>query len=128
MLNEIKEKLNEFAECNGYDDISYGRVTKTPGVWNYVVFGREKITRSGSSDNDFNRRYRVALVHEDYIPEGHEVTLIQKLSELKGLKLAKDDLTYDYAVNPKNGNVVEMVIVTFIEPMKGYKVRTHDGL
>lgn len=122
MLNEIKEKLKEFQEENNYDAVNYGRVTKSPEVWNYLVFGRKSLNRSENSSSDFNRQYSVVLVHEDYIPEGEEIQLIQKMSDIKGLKLAKDDIVYDYAINPKNGNVVEMAVVTFGESIKGYKV------
>ena len=37
--------------------------------------------------------------------------------------VTKEDIVYDYAVNPKTKNVVEMAVLTFAETIKGYEVK-----
>lgn len=128
MLNDIEEKLKEFQKEADYEDVLYGLMEKIPENWNYIVFSRDRMKRSENSNNDFDRRYRVVLVHEDYIPDGEELRLIRKMKEIKGLKLSKEDIVYDYAVNPKTKGVVEMAVLTFAETLKGYEVRGHGSI
>ena len=118
MLNKISEKL----EGLDMGPIQYGRVTNQPEVWNYIVYGRSRLRRVGSSKNDFNRYYTVVIVHEDYIPEGMEINVIKALEEIKGLKLAQDDIEYDYITKKNSGIVVEMAGLAFIQPIKGYLI------
>lgn len=118
MLNKISEKLEEL----DMGPIQYGRVTNQPEVWNYIVYGRSRLRRVGSSKNDFNRYYTVIIVHEDYIPEGMEINVIKALEEIKGLKLAQDDIEYDYITKKNSGIVVEMAVLAFIQPIKGYLI------
>lgn len=118
MLNKISEKL----EGLDMGPIQYGRVTNQPEVWNYIVYGRSRLRRVGSSKNDFNRYYTVVIVHEDYIPEGMEINVIKALEEIKGLKLAQDDIEYDYITKKNSGIVVEMAVLAFIQPIKGYLI------
>lgn len=123
MLNQIKKKLEEYASECGYADVAYGKVSKAPKVWNYIVFSRDNLRRSAKSNADFKRKYTVALVHEQYIPQDDEVRLIKKLEEINGLHLAEDDIIYDYEKNPKTENVAELAVLTFVENLKGYVVR-----
>lgn len=116
MLNQIKEKLESLDK----GPVQYGRVTNSPPVWNYIVFGRARMSRSDSSRIDFNRYYTVVIVHEDYIPEGTEIEVKKTLEEIRGLKLAQDDIQYDYTVKKNSDTVVEMAVLTFFEPIKGY--------
>ena len=118
MLNKISEKLEEL----DMGPIQYGRVTNQPEVWNYIVYGRSRLRRVGSSKNDFNRYYTVIIVHEDYIPEGMEINVIKALEEIKGLKLAQDDIEYDYITKKNSGIVVEMAVLAFIQQIKGYLI------
>ena len=118
MLNKISEKLEEL----DMGPIQYGRVTNQPEVWNYIVYGRSRLRRVGSSKNDFNRYYTVIIVHEDYIPEGMEINVIKALEEIKGLKLAQDDIEYDYITKKNSGIVVEIAVLAFIQPIKGYLI------
>lgn len=118
MLTQIRESL----ETLDYGKVMYGRVTGNPDVWNYIVFGRDRMKKSGTTGNDFNRYYTVAIVHEDCLPENTEITLIQELTKIPGLKLANEDIQYDYMVKSDNKKVVEMAVITFTEVIKGYKV------
>lgn len=118
MLTKIRASL----EALNYGKVMYGRVTDVPQYWNYIVFGRDTMRKSGTSRNDFNRYYTVAIVHEDCLPKDAEITVIQELEKIPGLKLANDDIRYDYMVKSDNKKVVEMAVITFTEIIKGYKV------
>lgn len=118
MLNKIKEALEQL----DVGPVQYGRVRNAPDLWNYVVFARDKLSRSGTSKTDFNRYYKVALVHEDFIPEGMEIEALKKLEEIPGLKQANIDIEYDYMIKKNSDTVVEMAVITFTEVLKGYKI------
>lgn len=125
MLNQIKEKLEEYAFEQGYEDVSYGKMANVPDRWNYIVFSRDVLEHSKSS-SDFKRKYSVAIVHEEYIPEEDEIKLIKKLEEIKGLHFSESNIEYDYEKNPKTDNVVELAVLIFVENLKGYLVRSYD--
>ena len=123
MLDKISEKINSFIAEMDYETDSYGMIKNPPNAWNYIVFSRDRLQRSDKSPNDFNRKYRIVLVHEDCVPEGDELALMKAMKEIPRLNLAKEDIVYDYAVNPKTKNVVEMAVLTFAETIKGYEVK-----
>ena len=116
MLNEIRDKLEDL----DMGPVQYGRVTSNPEIWNYIVFGRSNMKRVGTSKIDFNRYYTVVVVHEDYLPENTEIEVKKALESIKGLKLAPEDIQYDYIVKKNSSTVVEMAVLTFVEPLKGY--------
>ena len=123
LLDKISEKINSFIAKMDYETASYGMIKNPPNAWNYIVFSRDRLQRSDKSPNDFNRKYRIVLVHEDCVPEGDELALMKAMKEIPRLNLAKEDIIYDYAVNPKTKNVVEMAVLTFAETIKGYEVK-----
>ena len=51
-----------------------------------------------------------------------EINVIKALEEIKGLKLAQDDIEYDYITKKNSGIVVEMAVLAFIQPIKGYLI------
>ena len=118
MIHKIKEVL----ESLEIGPVRYGRIKTPPADWNYVVFARDRMSKSGSSGNDFNRYYSVAIVHEDYIPEDMEKRVLGAMKKIKGLRLANDNIQYDYMVKSNSDTVVEMAVMTFTEALKGYDV------
>lgn len=127
MLKEISDKLIELQEENPDTfgvNATYGRVTnqEVPEVWNYIVYNRGRTKKSGTSLCDYTEYFEVHLVHEDYLPESAVYELIERLSQIKGLKQSNDDIEYDYAIKNGSNTVVEMATVTFFKVVKGYKV------
>lgn len=128
MLDQIKAKLIELqtedSACYGEKTI-YGRVSmnNVPKSWNYITFNRKRIKRAGTSLADFNEEYQVNLVHEDYVPEEAVYEVISKLLEITGLKLAPDDIDFNYLLKNKTDTVVEVATIVFSHPVKGYKKR-----
>ena len=118
MLNEIRDVL----ESLNMGPVNYGCIANDPGEWNYIVFARRNMSRAGTSKVDYNRYYTVAIVHEDYIPEGTEAKAMKALENIKGLKVAGDDIQYDYTTKKGSGTIVEMAIITVYQPLKGYRL------
>ncbi|MCI8507557.1 MAG: hypothetical protein HFJ06_03180 [Lachnospiraceae bacterium] len=118
MLSKIRDAL----ESLDIGPVQYGRLKNTPDLWNYIVFARDRMQKSGTSRNDYNRYYTIVIVQEDYMPEGLEIRVIKKLEEIPGLKLANDNIQYDYTVKKNSGTVVEMAVISFTEIIKGYKL------
>lgn len=118
MRNKIKEKL---LELESSDRIHYGKVPDVLDYndWNYFVFGQSRMRKSGTSSNDLNGYWYVAIVRENYLPDDDVKNVIKKLCSISGLRLADGDYTYDYATNGNTNNVVEMVILTFTKTKKG---------
>lgn len=113
MLSKIKTAL-ETVDPKVY----YGRVTEENKVFNYIVFGREKLQKSGQSKIDFKDRYFVAIVREDYIPEGLEFEVIDAMQAIPGMRLADQDYDYNY-VSIRNSNAVaEILKITFVKSKK----------
>lgn len=128
MLNEIREAIEELQsekpELFG-SMVSYGKIKThdVPEEWNYITFNRIEIKKSGTSLRDYNIYYQVNLIHEDYVPEGAVFELINKLSEIAGLKEANADVSFDYTVKKGTDTVVEAAVIIFTQPIKGYSKR-----
>lgn len=118
MLDKIREVLGTFGKT------FYGTATpadKDP--WDYYVFRRAVMKKSGSGGTDFRRHYHVAIVKENYIPEGHEFEVISAIrSAIPRLRLADVDITYSYTTKGATDLVVEVALITFSETIKGCEV------
>lgn len=123
LLDEINIKLIEFKNNNPELNIRCVKYGAMPAgesdIKNYIVFNRSVTSRSGTSKTDFNKYYEIHLVHEDFIPEDSEFTLINKILEIPGIKLASNDIEYDYAIKSKTKTVVEIATITFTKALKG---------
>jgi hypothetical protein len=109
LLNEIKSLLEEF-EIPVY----YGRSThKSQDDWNYIVFNKSKVRKSGSSKIDLNYYYQVHIIQEDYIQEGFELEVIKKILNNTNLRLSDSELVYNYTMKNNTNMVVEMLTIEF---------------
>lgn len=117
MLNEIREKLTELQrkEDVPMEDVAYGLLPKdSTKKWNYFVFNRVNVKSAGKTKGDFNEYYAVHVIHEDFIPEGYIYKVVQKLLEIKGIKLAiSDDIYFSYAKKGNTDVVVEIATIVF---------------
>lgn len=121
MLNELKNALEIVKNELNLEAVCYGGVKENdiPGDWNYIVFERTNSSRAGTSKCDFNTYYDVHIVHENYVPEGYEFKLIQTVLEKTKLRLAQNDIRYDYTKKNNTDAVIEIATVTFTLPQKG---------
>jgi hypothetical protein len=114
ILNEIKEKLQEIDPR-----VFYGMVDNSvrETVWDYIVFNR-KLLKPGKNRTGYSYYFSVNIVREDYIPEGLETTVIDKMLEITGMRLAENDMEYYYTEKPNTNAVVEMISIDFVRPVK----------
>lgn len=115
-LDIIREALEQFGKTY------YGNADpELTEPWNYTVFRRAELSKS-TNGNGFVRRYAVAVVRENYIPEGLEFEIINSILETTNLRLADTAATYSYVYKGNTDLVVEVCLITFSEPIKGCKV------
>ncbi len=116
MRNKIVEKLSKID-----NKIYYGIVPemKANDEWNYFVFGQRKLRKSGSSLTDLNGYWYVTIVREDYIPDDVMFEVIEKMSEISGLRLADGEFEYVYTFKGNTNIVVEILELQFTKMKKG---------
>lgn len=86
-------------------------------TWDYIVFNRTKL-KSSMQKTSYVDAFEVHIVREEFIPEGIDVEVIEKLTALPGVKIAAEDGVYDYTMKPGTDNVVEMLTLTFTRSRK----------
>lgn len=127
MLNEIRDKLIElikdasFIEKYGViEAVLYGTAHQHENTlpWNYIVFNKEKFKKGGTSGTDLTYYWNVAIVHEEYIPEGLEEAVIDKILEIKGLRLADGDMPVEYLTKGDSNMVIELLQISFVKTKK----------
>lgn len=114
LLKDIEEKLKEL-DPNVY----YGLVDdrQREMVWDYIVFNRSTIKRSTSkaSATDY---FDVHIIRENYIPDGIDDEVVEKLCALPGVKLSGSDSAFAYVQKPNTNIVVEMLTISFARARK----------
>lgn len=114
LLKEIEQKLQEIDPL-----VYYGAAWKHDNttLWNYIVFNRTNIKHSTNktADSDY---FDVHIVRENYVPEGFDVVVIDKLKELAGVRLAGTDTSFNYDRKPNTNTVVEIMTISFVRARK----------
>lgn len=114
ILKEIEDSLLDLAKEDGLKGVYYGACNEKLQEWNYFVFNRLNVKIAGKTKGDFNEYYAVHVIHEDFIPEGYIYKVVQKLLEIKGIKLAiSDDISFSYAKKGNTDVVVEIATIVF---------------
>lgn len=115
LLEDIQNKLNEIDS-----NVFYGMANeeKITDKWDYIVFMRKALsisdTRQGYTD-----RFTVAIIREDFIAEGLDMQVIEKMLEIPGMRLASADCPYSYVKKPNTTNVVvEILTIEFAKAKK----------
>lgn len=110
MRTKIKEKLVAI-DTNVY----YGIVPdiKDRVDYNFLVFGQEKLSKSGTSLNDINGYWYVTIVRENFIPDDLVSQVIESLTSIKGLRLANGDHIYEYLRKGNTSDVIESLTLSF---------------
>ena len=113
ILDDIKSQLETVDQRVFYgmvDDV----VTET--VWDYIVFNRTKFSPTGNKTG-YADGYDVHIVRENFIPEGVDLSVIEKMQSIHGMRLA-DGGEYNYIQKPKTNIVVEMLTLHFVRARK----------
>ena len=115
ILKQIQDTLETF----GYP-VYYGRsFAKPQDDWNYFIFNRYNVEKSGKSSCDFNYYYQVHIIMEDYIHEGFEQEVIKAIEDNTRLKLANVPMAFNYVTKSNTDMVVEMLTITFTKTFRG---------
>ena len=114
ILDKLKTSLDQFGL-----PVYYGRsFASAKEDWNYIIFNRHYINKTGKNSQDFNYYYQVHIIMENYITEGFEIGLIQAVEEETGLKLVDNSMEFNYATKNNSDTVIEMLTMVFTKPMK----------
>ena len=114
LLNEIQTKLEEIEPR-----VYYGMVDKAvrETEWNYIVFNRTPLKITGNCTG-YSDGFDVHIIRENYIPEGLDVAVINKMREISGVRVAGDNHEYTYIQKPNTNTVVEMLSLHFTRARK----------
>lgn len=86
-------------------------------VWDYIVFERSK-KRLNENKTGYTDVYSVHVIREEFIPEGLEDEIINKMLEISGMRLEGSDGEYTYIQKPNTDVVIEMFSINFVKPKK----------
>lgn len=114
ILDDIKNKL-EMVDPKVYYGMVDDEVMET--VWDYTVFNRTKLKSTGNKMG-YADGYDVHIVRESFIPEGTDLSVIGKMLEIDGMRLAGEDGDYTYVQKPNTNTVVEMLTLHFVRARK----------
>lgn len=114
ILEDIKAKLREVDPL-----VFYGKADETEisDEWNYTVFMRKSLS-IGAQKREYSDRFTVAIIRENFIPEGLETTIIEKMCEIPGMRIASPDCNYNYTQKPNTNTVVEILTMEFVKARK----------
>lgn len=114
ILDDIKNKLEEI-DTRVYYGMVDDEVKDT--VWDYIVFNRTKL-KSTANKTGYSDGYDVHIVRENFVPEGVDLDVIEKMTAIHGVKLSGEDGEYNYIMKPKTNTVVEMLTLHFVRARK----------
>lgn len=90
-------------------------------LWNYIVFNRVSLAPN-ENRTGYTEKYIVNIIRENYIPEGLELQVINKMLEIAGMKLSSGDGVYTYLEKQNTNIVIEMFSVEFVRAKKAKRV------
>ena len=78
--------------------------------WDCIVFGKRR-QRPSENRTSIQNKWFVAIVKEEYVPDGMEGKVIYAMKKI-GMRLATDDIQYDY-VEKSGETTVEICTMEF---------------
>ena len=114
LLNDIKQQLEQVNK-----QVYYGMVDENYNepVWDYLVFNRRKL-RVNQNKNSYSDLFDVHIICENFIPETLDKEVIEKVTEINGVRLMDEDGEYIYMQKPNTNIVVEMLTLHFARARK----------
>ena len=114
-LDDIKAALTAIDDEVHYGT-AFGHDPAKP--WDYTVFSRED-TEPKDNNTSYSERYMVAVVREDYVPEGMYREVIKAVTALPGVRIDDSQrIEYVYDTKPGGAGVVEMMVMHFRKNVK----------
>lgn len=123
-MNKFNGLLEQIEQCLSQFNIPvyYGRsFAKQNDAWNYIVFNRQFINKTGTSRCDINYQYQVHIIMENYIDEDFEIQVIKALQNDVKLRLT-GQAQFNYVTKGQTDTVVEMLTLTFTRTSKGIEL------
>lgn len=114
ILDDIKTKLEE-VDTKVYYGMVDDEVRET--VWDYIVFNRVSL-KAAPNRTGYSDYYDVHIIRENFVPEGIDIEVINKMLEIHGMRLADGDGSYNYVQKPNTNIVVEMLTLHFVRARK----------
>lgn len=115
MRNKIKEKLLE-VDKTVYYGLVPSNVKDLP--WDYIVFGQKRLRKKDGNSTDLQGYWYVTIVRENFIPDDDVFTVIKKLNEISGLRLADGECSFVYTTKGNTDDVVEILELQFTRTLK----------
>lgn len=114
MLELIESKLQEIL-----NPVFYGSAGNVENIalWNYIVFWRDSTKRS-ANNTSFTDYFTVAIVHEDWVPDELITKVINNIESIPGMRLANNEIDFNYSRKPSTDAVIEIATLTFLAPRK----------
>lgn len=114
MLDTIKAKLEELEM-----PVFYGAADplEEDVLWDYIVFSRDRTSRS-ANNKGYSDYFRIAIVHENFIPVGLVENIVDKIESIAGMRMAQSDVEYTYTRKDSTNAVLELALLTFVCPRK----------
>lgn len=114
MLRDIQRALEALGVPVYYGQA--GTLT-TEDVWDYVVFFRRTLGPTGGKTG-LAQTYEVAIVFEEFVPDEQVFACIDAMTALPGFRLADNGGEYQYTTKPGTEQVIEILTLDFVRPMK----------
>ena len=114
LLEDIKAKLETVDPHVFYGLVDESEITDE---WNYTVFMRKSLGIEAQK-RCYTDRFVVAVIRENYIPEGLETAVIGVMCDIPGMRIADTDGQYSYTRKPNTNTVVEVLTLEFVRARK----------
>lgn len=114
ILDEISKKLADVDP-----NVHYANVPRSlrDEPWDYIAFSRRGMRRTASRTGWVDV-FEVAIVREEFIPDGLPERVIAAMNSIPGMRCADQQFDYDYATKPESDDVVEMLTIEFVRPRR----------
>lgn len=109
LLNEVKAALDTI-DPHVYYGTGVEHDKNLP--WDYIVFSRDVINRK-QNKSGYSYVVNVAIVREEYIPEGIEDDVIVAMEGIPGVRMVEGAHEFFYRVKPNTHHTIEMVVLKF---------------
>ena len=116
MLKTIKDALESLGK-----PVFYGRAAKMElaDTWDYIVFWRNTLNPS-EKKTGVVESFTVALVEEEYVADDDISAVITSMKAIPGVRLANENMPFEYTTKPSTDTVLELVTLNFVRPKKGF--------
>lgn len=114
ILNKMRTKLEELDP-----NVFYGMVDNKmrDTIWDYIVFDRVRL-KCSANRTSYTDYFEVHIIRENYVPDGLDLQVIDKMLEIEGMRLASEDGRYNYIMKSGTNTVIEMLTLTFMRARK----------